>query len=64
MQRHRTSRLSRIVAIVAFLLAGTLATGWAEAQGKAPKGPVEITVGIEPGRHARRHHAQRRQDHE
>ena len=49
MQRHRTSRLSRIVAVIAFLLGGTLTTGWASAQGKAPSGPIEITVGSSPG---------------
>ena len=50
--------------LIACALSALLAAPGAYAQMKAPKGPVEITVGSEPGRHARRDHAQHREDHD
>ena len=50
MQPTRTLRSFRAIAVVATLaVASAFAAGLATAQGKAPKGPVEVTVGSGPG---------------
>ncbi|HEX2501681.1 MAG TPA: tripartite tricarboxylate transporter substrate binding protein [Methylomirabilota bacterium] len=45
----RTSKARSVTVIVALAVVAALAAGPAGAQGKAPTGPVEITVGSSPG---------------
>jgi putative tricarboxylic transport membrane protein len=50
MQPKRTLRSFRAIAVVATLtVAAAVAAGLATAQGKAPSGPIEVTVGSSPG---------------